>query len=252
MDILTKSELIKQAVYYTPSQQVTVPANGTATATFQGYNGNLYGLNRFLIGGSSLSSILVTAQMKNSDGELTLFKNIQLNVLQELFLSHSLRGAYPIEEQTLLDLTFTNTSGADIDVNMELVGYSKVQLENLKKKYECNNAIFPKPIFIYAQQSIAASATDSIVKVTLPASKLRLYRMALKSDSDADIQVKIRHNRTYIKPLVYLSQINDEFKNLDIILPIDLDPTTPFELFVTNLDGVNAHTVSFLAETYKV
>jgi len=252
MNPLSKSELIQKGKYFTPAQQITVPANGSISVDFQGYNGRIYGLNRFIIGGSSLESILATAKLINTDGKTTIFENIQLNVIQQLFLARSLRGAFIIEPQTQLELTLTNVTGADIDVNVELAGYSDVQLNNLKAQYECKGASFPKPVLVSTKVDVAAGATDSIAKLSLPASKLRLYRMALRSDSDANIQVKVRYNKYYIKPLVYLSQINDEFKHMDMILPIDLESTTPFELYLTNLDGAALHTVSFLAETYKV
>lgn len=259
--LLTKSELIKQAVYYTPSQSVTVGSGLTSYLTFQGYDGDLYGLNRILIGGASLSSLQVTASILYGKGTVTMFGGngssasanpIQANAIQNLFKARSLRGAYPIEEQTELQLAITNTSGASITANFSIVGYSKVQFENQKRSYAAQGLLYPQPYIISCQDAVPAGATDYEIPIILPKQTLRLYRMAMGSDSDANITLSIRQNRTYIKPTVYLSQINDEFTYMDIILPIEINSRLPFRLYVNNLDGVNAHTVSFIAETYIV
>lgn len=252
MDILSKNQLIEQGKYYTPSQLVTVPANGTATATFQGYNGNKYGLNRFIIGGSSLESIEVTATLLQGVNEPTLFSKVQANCLQQLFLYRSLRGAFIIPEQIRLQLSFTNTSGTDIQINVQLVGYTSLQLDNQLNLYKQKCVDFPKPLLLSANASIAAAADDQLVTVTLPSQKLRMYRMAIRSDSDSNLLVKIRQEDTYIKQQIFISQINDEFNDMDIILPFDINSNVPFQLYFTNLDGANAHEVTFLAETYIV
>ena len=255
MALLTKAQLIQQGVYYTPTVQQTVAAGATGTFTFQGYNAQIYGLNRILprLGSGNPYDFLVTAKILYSQGPTTLFENVSMDAVQNLFAARSLRGALFIEEQTELEIDVQNTSAVDAVVNVELLGYAATQLEQVQQQYALQNKPFPRPLFISAPNtSIAAGATSSIVSVTLPKQRLRMYRMAMGSDSPASLSLKIRQNTVYIKPQVLVSQITDEFKYMDIILPIELDSRIPFRLYVDNLDSVNAHNLSFLAETYMV
>ena len=255
MALLTKAQLIQQGVYYTPTIQKTVAAGATESFTFQGYNAQLYGLNRILprlVSGNPYD-FLVTAKILYSQGPTTLFENVSMDALQAMFAARSLRGALFIEEQTELEIDVQNTSGTDAVVNMQILGYDSVQLGQVQQQYAIQNKPYPRPLFISAPNtSIAASAVSTVVSVTLPKQRLRLYRMAMGSDSPQSLSLKIRQNTVYIKPQVLVSQINDEFKYMDIILPIELDSRIPFRLYVDNLDTVNAHNLSFLAETYMV
>lgn len=254
---MNRQEILKlindpRAVYYTPAVTLDVPAGGSATTDLQGYNSGLYGLNRILIGGSNLSSINVSAELNGEPGNPTILEPVQANALQNLFAYRSLKGAIPIKNRTNLHLTLSNTSASTIKVNVQIVGYTAEHYHALKDSYQARGITFPQPYFVQGQITLAAGATNSKLAITLPAAKLRLTRMALGSDSDSNIMLKIRQDKHYIKPQVFLSQINDEFRDMDIILPYDLEPRKPFEIYFDNLDGANPHTVSFIAETYKV
>ena len=254
---MNRQELIRLindpgALYYTPSVTLTVPANGSVSSDLQGYNANLYGLNRILIGGSNLSSINVSAELNGEPGNPTILEPVQANALQNLFAYRSLKGAIPIKNRTNLHLTLENTSATDQTVNVQIIGYTQEHYNALKSSYQARGSKFPEPYFVQGQLTLNAGATNAKLAITLPAAKLRLTRMALGSDSDSDIMLKIRQDKHYIKPQVFLSQINDEFRDMDIILPYDLEPRKPFEIYFDNLDTVNPHTVSFIAETYKV
>ncbi|HYW95032.1 MAG TPA: hypothetical protein VE870_05550 [Bacteroidales bacterium] len=261
MAILNKTQLIQRGVYYTPSAQETVTAGSTHTFSFQGYRGLKYGLNRILISlaGGNLYDFLVSARILYSSGTVSLFptnpkdSGISADALNDMFLGRSLRGAFIIDEQTSMEIDVQNTSASDQTVNVQIMGYADVQLESLQADYAGQGKTFPRPFFIsYPNTSIAAGTTNKQLPITLPRQSLRLYRMFVGSDSPGNLSLKIRQNTIYIKPQVLASQLNDEFRYMDIILPIDLDSRIPFQLYVDNLDVVNAHDISFIGETYIV
>ncbi|HYW94662.1 MAG TPA: hypothetical protein VE870_03680 [Bacteroidales bacterium] len=255
MAILNKSQLIQQGVYYTPNVQQSVGSGATETFTLQGYRGLQYGLNRILIGldGGNLYDFEVTAKILYNQGTTILFSSITADAIQNMFLARSLRGPFIIDEQTNLEIDVKNTSGTSQVVNVEILGYADVQLQNLRAEYAAQGKALPRPYLLgITITSIPAGTSNKQITVTLPRQFLRLYRMSIGSDAPNSLSVKIRQNTTYIKPQVLASQINEEFKHMDIILPVQLDSRIPFQLFVDNLDTVNAHNISFFAETYMV
>lgn len=252
MAILTKTQLIEQGAYYTPSSGVvTVPANSSIDLYYQGYDGSRYGLNRIMAYGAQ-SNINIAAKIDKGTHSPTLFSDINAAVLRKLFDFRSLRGAIIIEEQTRLKVTLTNTAASDANpVCVEVIGYDSVQLENQILRYREHGIPFPKPVLLYASATIPANAVDYIVPVIIPAQRLRLYRMGAVSSNSFQTSLKIRVDRTYIKPEVLLDQFNLEFQNKDMILPVDIDSTKPFQVYVSNYSASDV-TMSFIAETYEI
>lgn len=243
-------QLLSKAQYYTPSKKVELAAGETKTVKFQGLNASRYGVNRLSIGGTGLDH--VTATLAFNNGRDAKIEETSLSALRKLFLARSLRGALIIEKGTELFVTLTNTDGNGHTVNISLIGYDDVHLEQKMTSYQDNGVEFPSPEFVYITKEIASGVGQQRFSVNLPAYKLRLYRMAASTTGNQDeIQLSIRQDRTRIKPEVYLSQINDEFEDKDIILPATLQAHTPFDLFVTNTGG-GSHRVSFIAECYRI
>lgn len=245
-------ELLKKAQYYTPSKTVTLAAGADKTINFTGLNSRRYGVNRILPGGSSLTDVVATVSFKNGDN--TKFKEVHLQTLRNLFLNRSLRGAFEIEDSTKMQVKLKNYGGAENTVNVELIGYDNEHLQKKQDQYKENGKQFPKPEFVYIPRTqVAADANEVRLSVDLPAYKLRLYRIALGTEDTGDnLRVSMKQDQVRIKPEVYLDQINDEYRSMDIILPQTLQAHTPFELFVTNEDAANPYHISMLAECYKI
>lgn len=245
-------ELLKEAQYYTPSKTVTIAAGDEKTVKFIGLNSRRYGVNRILPGGDSLTE--VTATVKFNNGRDTKFEDIHLQTLRNLFLNRSLRGAFEIKDSTEMLVTLKNNGDGDNTVNLQLIGYDNAHLQKKQDQYSDNGRKFPQPEFVYIPRTeVSAGATQERIQVDLPAYKLRLYRLAIGTEDTGDnLLVSIKQDQVRIKPEVYLNQINDEFSNMDIILPQTLQAHTPLDLFVTNNDGVNPHHISLLAECYKI
>lgn len=242
--------LDKGAQYYTPSRTLTLEADAEETLRFSGLNANRYGVNRFMIGGDGLTDVIATASFNN--GRDDKFEDVQLQALRNLFLSRSLRGALVIDDGNEMFLTLKNQGSTERTVNVELIGYDSEHLQEKIEQYRGSDSRLPEPEFIYTTQTIPAGSTQRRISISVPSYPLRLYRMAISSDSEDNIRVSIRQDRTRIKPEVFLSQINDEFRDKDIILPTTLDAHVPFDLFVTNTDEADNHTISFIAECYKI
>lgn len=243
-------ELLKKASYYTPSKQTTLGAGATKSLTFTGLNGKPFGVNRILPGGTGLEQITATIAFNN--GRDKVFEDVSLAALRNLFTSRSLRGAIEIERGTKVEVELINNDAAEHSPIVSLVGYDDAHLQQKKESYESNNVPFPKPEFVYITESIASGVEQQRLSVNLPSYKLRLYRMAASTTgTDEEIRLSVRQGQTRIKPQVFLPQINDEFRDMDIILPQTLQAHTPFDLFVSNT-GASSHTVSFIAECYKL
>lgn len=242
--------LEKGAQYFTPARTVELAAGQSKVVTFTGLNSRRYGVNRFLVAGTNLTEVTATAKFNN--GKDTKFEDIQLQTLRNLFLHRSLRGAFIIGDSTEMFLTLTNNGTGSNTVNVQLVGYDDVHLQHKQDERKARGVEFPQPEFVFASETITAGATAQRISIKLPAFPLRLYRIAASSDAPNQLLISFRQDQTRIKPEVFLTQVNDEFLDMDIILPQNLQANIPFDLFVKNLDGANTHTLSFLAETYKI
>lgn len=243
-------QLLEQAQYYTPSKTVTLGAGSSQALTFTGLNGQPYGVNRLLPGGTGLDQ--VTATLAFNNGRDKRFEDVQLATLRTLFGARSLRGAIIIGRGTNVQVTLTNNDTVSHQVNFSLIGYDSAQLQQKQQSYQDSGLEFPKPEFVYITETIPAGAGQQRFSVNLPAYRLRLYRMAASTTGpEEEIRLSIRQDKTRIKPEVFLGQLNDEFRQKDIILPRTLASHTPFDLFVTNT-GSAAHQVSFLAECYRI
>lgn len=245
-------QLLKEATYFTPSKTVTLAADAETTIKFSGHNSNRYGVNRFLAGGSGLDEIVATASFNQGNDDK--FVNIHLGCLNTLFENRSLRGAFEIGANTDMYLTLKNTGAAEHTANVQLIGYDDKHLEKKEQQYEGRDIPFPKPEFVFLPNTQIPAGADSVrYSINLPAYKLRLYRLAFGTNDNADnLSISIRQGSTRIKPEVFISQANSEFKNMDIILPQTLQAHTPFDLFVSNADGANPYQLSMLAECYKL
>lgn len=243
-------QLLKEASYYTPSKRVTLGADQTKSLTFTGLNNKSFGVNRILPGGMGLDHITATIAFNN--GRDKRIEDVSLGALRNLFLSRSLRGAIEIERGTKVNVELTNNDSEEHSAILSLVGYDKAHLQQKKESYNKNNVPFPKPEFVYITETVESGIKERRLRVNLPSYKLRLYRMAVSTTgTEEEIRLAVRQGQTRIKPEVYLPQINDEFRDMDIILPQTLQANTPFDLFVTN-SGPSSHYISFIAECYKL
>jgi hypothetical protein len=245
-------ELLNEASYYTPSKRVTLEANETKLLTFTGLSGKPYGVNRFLPGGTGLDHITATIAFNN--GRDKRIEDVSLSVIRNLFLTRSLQGAIDIERGTEAQIELTNKDTTDHTVSIELIGYDTAHLQKKKASYEANCVPFPQPEFVYLPDTtINANANSIRLPIQMPAYQLRMMRMAMASNDAGDnLTVSIRQGNVKIKPEVYISQINDEFSNMNIILPQILEANTPFDLYVSNADPNNPYQLSMLAECYRI
>lgn len=237
------------AQYFTPTRTVELPANESKTVTYSGLNSRRYGVNRFLVAGTSLTEVTATAKFNN--GKDTKFEDIQLATLRNLFLNRSLRGAFVIDDATEMHLTLTNHSGQSQTVNLQLVGYDDIHLQSKVDEYKRRGLTFPEPEFVFLSAEVDAGISSQQFSIPLPAYPLRLYRIAISSDANEHLLMSFRQDQVRIKPESFVSQINDEFLNMDIILPQNLQSNIPLDLYVRNLDS-SSHRFSLLAETYKI
>lgn len=247
-------KLLQDAEYYTPAKTVTLDAaggsNDEVTLRYTGLDGRRYGVNRFLPGGTGLDHIKATASFNN--GRDDKFEDVQLGALRSLFQARTLRGALPIDKGTELFITLKNTDTSSHEVNFQIVGYDDAHMQQKIDSYADNGATFPEPEFVYITETIPSGSGQQKFTVNLPSYPLRLYRMAANTNGNEDeIKLSIRQERTRIKPEVFINQLNDEFRDKDIILPRTLKPSTAFDLYVTNT-GTSSHEVSFIAECYKI
>jgi len=249
-------KLLQQAEYYTPAKSATLDAKGGANEetdlVFTGLDSNPYGVNRFLVGGDGLNEVVATASFNN--GRDDKFEDVHLSCLNQLFGNRSLRGALTIGRGDKMIFNVKNTGNSQHTINNMLVGYDDAQLQQKIKKYESRNTKFPEPEFVYLSNTQIAAGADTVkYSIKLPSYKLRLYRMAFATNDNGDnLTVSIQQGRSQIKPEVYISQLNEEFSNMDIILPQTLQANTPFDLFVSNADGANPYQLSMLAECYRL
>jgi hypothetical protein len=245
-------ELQQVASYYTPSKTVTLAAGEEKDIIYRGLNSRRYGVNRILVGGTSLTDVVATASFNN--GRDKKFENVHLSTLRTLFFHRSLRGAFEIGDSTEMKLTLKNLGAGENTVNVMLVGYDDAHLQLKQDQYAENQCAYPQPEFIYIEHTAVPAATQKRrISVKLPAYPLRLYRMAMGVDDAGDnLLVSVRQDQVLIKPEIFVDQLNDEFSNMDIILPQTLQAHTPFDLYVTNTSPDTAYHVSLLAECYKL
>lgn len=238
--------------YFSPAD-IKIIANGnSAVYEFRGLSGDLFAFNSMTIGSddpSALDGITATATM--NEGRDTLFQDVQLLALQRLFDFKSLLGGFVIQKSRALKITITNNSGAQRVVGIALNGYDAPQYDQLVKKYEGQGRKIPNPQFLYASATIAAAANAQRVSINIPEHTTQLLRLAMSSESDANLQVSLKLGNTDIQPLRFLSQYNQQFQAQSIILPVTVDKLEIFEAQVTNLDGANPYEFSIICEAYK-
>ncbi len=237
------------AAPYNPAKTITVPAGGTADMELQGRGSDVFGITRMLPYCSDFNAIEVRAELNN---ERIIFSDIQLSVLRQLFRSGQLLAPYIIQQNNDLGFTFTNTSGSDIDVNMQLLGYDGPSLRKLIRLYEKQAVAMPKPVFLYAKAEIPSFATKQPVDIPSKSVDVELHRAAVRTDSDPDMSVSLETYNETIKNGVFVQQLNDEFSNgRRALVPIEIGKNVPFSLKATNRNA-DPQTLSFLGEAYVI
>ena len=234
---------------YNPSKLVTVPANDSVEFTIEGRDNGVFGFDRILPYGADLLNITCTATLND---ETTIFKNVQLAALRKHFLDNKLKFPYIIQASTDLNLVLTNTSGNDVVVNIELLGYDAPALNKLVKGYKTLGLEIPKPVFLTANAEIAASAQNYSVDIKTKSVDLEMYRATIVSDDDDDMVVSLQIYNETVKNSVFIQQFNDEFAHFDAMVPFEVSSRVPLSLLVTNYDGANANTLTFFGEAYVV
>lgn len=241
------------AKYYSPAQIVTIANASTEIQEFRGLGGEVFAWNKLNIGcddASKLNQIKATAT--TLEGRKTIFENVQLEALRRLFESRKLVGAFQIDKTRTLKLELNNVSGATRHVGIDLSGFDAPQFEKILGEYAQKGLPYPEVEFIYATAQIGASAVQQRVKMNIPQYDTNLYRIAISSTSDSNLQVSFRVNNEEVIPPRFVAQINNQFKTELITLPIRISKSEPFEVAVTNLDGGNAHEISIICEAYTV
>lgn len=239
--------------YYSPSQISTIADGATATQEFRGLNAGEVALNKLNIGcddPTTLNELTATATM--NEGRATLFEGVQLLALQRLFQYRSLLGGFLIEQSKAFKLAITNSSGASRVVSTDLNGYDGPLYQRRKEAVLTAGKEYPLPQFLYANATIAAGASEQRIPINIPEVSTKLFRIAISSQSDANLQIAFKVNNTVIIPLRFVSQVNDQFINKPIIQEVIINRNIPFEAQVTNLDGVTPYDISIICEAYEV
>lgn len=232
---------------YNPAKKVTVPANDSAEIILQGRGANAFGFNRILPFGSDLSVIEADFTL-NTD--YNILKDVQLSVVRQLFQRKSLLAPYIIQKNNDLVITLRNTSGADQDVNIQLIGYDTPAINKLTNEYKAQGLKMPTPIFLYGKGEIAADAKGQAIEIKTKSVDVDMLRMAVSTDNDDDISLSLQLFNESVKNKVFVQQINDEFEDGYSLVPIRVGRNDPFTLVVDNADAVNARTLSFIGEAY--
>lgn len=237
------------AQYHAPAQTVEVAGNSTESIKLSGRNANRYGLNRILIGGADLQNIRVTLKVNN--GRNIIFENVVATAINNLFQNRSIRGAIIIERGTEAEFVVENTSGSAQTVNVKILGYDQYQLQAKLDKYAASGVPFPEPHFIYATKSVPGSVSSDRTEISLPDYDIRLYRIGLSTSANNALIHRFKQNNLTLIDETFADQLITEFKNMEIIEPIDLDPRHAFDMLTENVTS-SAVTVSLIAETYRV
>lgn len=232
---------------YNPAKTVTVPANGDKTFTLQGRGADIFGINRILPWCSAMDAVTVKAELNN---ERKIFGDLQLSVIRQLFKGGQLLAPYIIQKNNDLEFTLTNSTAADVDVNMQLLGFDGPALRKLIGQYKENSIDMPTPVFVYGSEEIAANATGQRVDIPTKAVDVNLQRMAVKTDDDDDVRLSLQIYNETIKQDVFVQQLNDEFSGgTRSMVPYRIEKNVPFSLIAENAGGTS-RTLSFLAESY--
>ncbi|MGM0587079.1 MAG: hypothetical protein ACQETE_01575 [Bacteroidota bacterium] len=243
------NKLLEEASYYTPSETVDIASGSSYTMKFSGRKGYRFGVNRILPGGTNLNE--VTAIVRNNNGRDTVIPEVQLAALRQLFRARSLRGAIIVESGSEIEIELKNNGAGTNKVSIMLNGYDGPHLEEKIRPYREAGLDYPQPQFLTANVALSTGTSEQREAISLPSYPVRMYRMALVSEDETEVRVSMRQDKTRIKDNVYASQINDEFEDMDIILPQTLQAAVPFDLFLSN-DGAQTRNVSYLAEAYRI
>ncbi|MEO1023455.1 MAG: hypothetical protein AAFW89_13000 [Bacteroidota bacterium] len=241
------------AQYYSPAQTASIADGGSSKFEFQGLSALAYAFNKINVGcddESALNQIKASASLNQDRNQI--FSNVHLLALRRLFELRSLHGGYLIPETRILEVTVENQSGATRQIGMDLNGYDGPQYEAKVNDLLSRDQNIPNPEFLYATQSIPANAVLNEIVINRSASKTRLHRIAVSTTSDANIQIAFKISSTTVIPLRFVAQLNAQFANRGLILPVVIPTNETFSAQVTNLDGVNAHEVSIICESYLV
>jgi hypothetical protein len=239
--------------YYSPSAVSTIANAAIADQEFRGLSADLFAFNKINIGcddPSKLNLIKVTAKL--DEGRKTIFSDVHLLALQRLLKDRTLLGGFLIEASRKLVLSVTNNSGAQRVISIDLNGYDAPQYHAKVEKYEERGHPYPEPEFLYATATIQAGAVRQRVPINIPESATNLYRIAISSTSDDNLQVAFKVDNKELIPNRFVSAINDQFVNKEIVHPFLIDKRVPFEAQITNLDGANNYEISIICEAYKV
>lgn len=247
-----------KAAPYNPAKTVTVPGNGTEELTLKGRSADVFGIMRMLPYAPwptnvppppPANSIEITATLNN---DRILFKDVQLPAIRELFMDSELLAPLIIQENNDLTFTLTNTSGNDIDVSMQLIGYDGPTTRKLVSLYEKRGIKMPTPVFLFAKDEIAANADNQVVDIPSKSVDVELHRAAIRSDSDDDLTVSLERYNETIKNGVFVRQFNDEFSiGRRSFVPIEVGKSVPFTLKASNASS-NPQTLSFFGEAYMI
>lgn len=238
--------------YYSPAKNINIASGATKEIEFRGLSGDPYLFNRINIGCNDPSKLNLVKAKGVLNKRDTIFKDVQLLAMQRLFTHRSLKGGYKIAKNKTLKITLENTAATALDISIDLNGYDKVQYQHKLQQYEERGAKYPEPYFVYGTADIAAGADQQKVNLDLPTEDSILHRIAMSSGSDNNLRASFRVDNTDIMPERFISQVNDQFKDMDIIYPVKLNSDLPFNCLVSNLDAANGYEVSVLCEVYKV
>lgn len=232
---------------YNPAKFVSVPANGTVSITLAGRNSELFGFDRMLPGSPSPDAITVTAILNE---EIILFKDVKLSAIIQHFKHLKLLAPYVIQQNNNLVFELTNSTGAAVPVNMQLLGYDAPGVRALQAAYKNKGVRMPEPIFLFANATVPASAQSFAINIPTKPVNLRLLRSTIVTEDDNDITVSMKVYNETIKNQVFVEQFNQEYESSYPFIPFEVGVSVPFTLQADNLDGANAHDLHFLGEAY--
>jgi hypothetical protein len=238
----------KDASPFNPAKKVTVEANSTTYLTLKGRNADVFGIRRMLPFCSDMNAITVKATLNH---ERILFSGISLAAIHQLFKDGELLAPYIIQKNNDLLFELTNTSGTDLDVNMELLGYDGPSLRKLVQLYNQSSFDMPTPVFLFGSDSIPSKASNHYIEIPTKSMTVDLQRAAITSTKDESISISLLIANEVIKNEVFIEQFNDEFRNGQrLMVPITIGAGKNFNLTASNSDQANDQQISFLGESY--
>lgn len=238
----------KRVSPFSPSLSFDIPAGGSISRDFRGYDGQEFAFNRLSIGTNTPSTIIASAKLNN---ERDIFTNVQISALQDLFRFRSLLAPFVIARGNILTITLTNLDSSNpAKANVQLLGYDHLTLDEWREFNEKVGRKVLEPVFVYGFASVPAQQQLRLVNLTSRARPVLVHRFFVGSTGDDDLKVSLEVYNDEIKRDLYVRQINDEFLAMPALIPYYIGENIPISMYVSNNNAMTTHQVSVIGEGY--